>query len=224
MKKILLSFLLTATACFLLSLPLAGQEPLYRPRLTNDKNQSHHDFPMGVLSATGRLADGERAILVKDVGAEGAAAAGGLAVGDRILMMDGQQPSPFSMKTDAGLTGPQEALGQALERACASKPYQLILTVQRKEKILPLKITVPASDSFAVRFPGECPKSQRYLAAIADHLVATQRADGSWRPGVGGDADVLKAEVVREGPPARGHQHHVDVHGGLLAALGRLEL
>ena len=78
MKKILLSFLLTATACFLLSLPLAGQEPLYRPRLTNDKNQSHHDFPMGVLSATGRLADGERAILVKDVGAEGAAAAGGL--------------------------------------------------------------------------------------------------------------------------------------------------
>ena len=190
MKKTLLSFFLTAWACCLLSLPLAAQEPLYRPRLTNDKNQSHHDFPMGVLSATGRLADGERAILVKDVGAEGAAAAGGLAVGDRILMMDGQQPSPFSMKTDAGLTGPQEALGQALERACASKPYQLILTVQRGEKILPLKITVPASDSFAARFPGECPKSRRYLAAIADHLVATQRADGSWQPGVGGDADV----------------------------------
>ncbi len=190
MKKILLPFLLTAMACWLLSLPLAAQEALYLPRLTNDKNQSHHDFPMGVLSATGRLADGERAILVKDVGAEGAAAAGGLAVGDRILMMDGQQPSPFSMKTDAGLTGPQEALGQALERACASKPYQLILTVQRGEKILPLKITVPASDSFAARFPGECPKSRRYLAAIADHLVATQRADGSWQPGVGGDADV----------------------------------
>ena len=190
MKKILLPFLLTAMTCWLLSLPLAAQEALYRPRLTNDKNQSHHDFPMGVLSATGRLADGERAILVKDVGAEGAAAAGGLAVGDRILMMDGQQPSPFSMKTDAGLTGPQEALGQALERACASKPYQLILTVQRGEKILPLKITVPASDSFAARFPGECPKSRRYLAAIADHLVATQRADGSWQPGVGGDADV----------------------------------
>ena len=191
MKKLLLSLLVATTACWLLPPPrLAAQQALYRPRLTNDKNQSHHDFPMGVLSATGRLADGERAILVKDVGAGGAAASGGLLVGDRILTIAGQQPTPFSMKTDAGLTGPQETLGLALDQACGRKPHQLLLTVQRKEKALPLKITVPASDSFAASFPRKCPKSRKYLAAIAAHLVATQRQDGSWQPGVGGDADV----------------------------------
>ena len=191
MKKLLLSLLVATTACWLLPPPrLAAQQALYRPRLTNDKNQSHHDFPMGVLSATGRLADGERAILVKDVGAGGAAASGGLLVGDRILTIAGQQPTPFSMKTDAGLTGPQETLGLALDQACGRKPHQLLLTVQRKEKTLPLKITVPASDSFAASFPRKCLKSRKYLAAIAEHLVATQRKDGSWQPGVGGDADV----------------------------------
>ena len=191
MKKLLLSLLVATTACWLLPAPrLTAQQALYRPRLTNDKNQSHHDFPMGVLSATGRLADGERAILVKDVGAGGAAASCGLLVGDRILTIAGQQPTPFSMKTDAGLTGPQEALGLAIEQACSRKPHQLKLTVQRKEEALPLTITVPASDSFAASFPRNCPKSRKYLAAIADHLVATQRQDGSWQPGVGGDADV----------------------------------
>jgi hypothetical protein len=191
MKKMLLPLLVATIACWLLPAPrLSAQGPLYRPRLTNNKDQSFHDFPMGVLSATGRLADGERAILVKDVGADGAAAGGGLLVGDRIITIAGQQPGPFSMKTDAGLTGPQEALAVAIEQACANEPHQLQLTVGRKEKTISLTIALPASDSFAASFPRECPKSKKYLAAIADHLVATQRPDGSWQPGVGGDADV----------------------------------
>jgi hypothetical protein len=191
MKTILLPLLLVSTAYWLLPVPrLTAQEALYRPRLSNNKDQSFHDFPMGVLSATGRLADGERAILVKDVGSGGAAEKGGLLVGDRIVAIAGKKPSGFSMKTDAGLSGPQEALGLAIEQACASETHQLQLTVKRKEKTLPLKIVLPASPPFAVSFPRDCAKSTKYLAAIADHLVATQRQDGSWQPGVGGDADV----------------------------------
>ena len=155
MKKILLPILVASTACWLLLAPrLAAQQALYRPRLSNDKNQTHHDFPMGVLSATGRLADGDRAILVKDVGAGGAAARGGVLVGDRILTIAGKKPSSFSMKTDAGLSGPQEALGLALEQACASQTHQLQLTVQRNEKTLALTISLPASPPSAHLPPG----------------------------------------------------------------------
>ena len=43
---------------------------------------------MGVLSATGRLHDGEREILVRDVGKAGAAEKGDLKVNDRIISID----------------------------------------------------------------------------------------------------------------------------------------
>ena len=170
--------------------PPPHSQTLYRPKLVNNKSQEFHDFPMGVLSATGRLSNGERRILVMDIGKDGAAARGGLAVGDRIALIRGQRPAPFSMKTDAGLTGPQEALAAAIEQACATGPHQLQLSVLRKNKMIPIKITVPASAAFAASFPRNCAKRRKYLAGIARHLVATQRKDGSWQPGVGGDADV----------------------------------
>ncbi len=180
-------------ACFLGAIVLASNLPaqtLYRPKLVNNKTQQLHDFPMGVLSATGRLSNGDRAILVMDVGKDGAAFRGGLAVGDRIVSIAGKQPGPFSMKTDAGLSGPQESLAIALQQACATKPHQLQLLVDRKGSRIPLKVTVPASPPFAASFPKNCAKSRKYLSGIAKHLVATQRKDGSWQPGVGGDADV----------------------------------
>lgn len=180
-------------ACFLTTIFLASSlsaQTLYRPKLVNNKTQQLHDFPMGVLSATGRLSNGDRAILVMDVGKDGAALRGGLTVGDRIVSIAGKQPDPFSMKTDAGLSGPQEALAIAIQQACATKPHHLQLVVDRKGKTIPLKMTVPASAPFAQSFPRNCKKSQTYLAGIAKHLVATQRKDGSWQPGVGGDADV----------------------------------
>lgn len=165
-------------------------QTLYRPKLVNNKTQQLHDFPMGVLSATGRLSNGDQAILVMDVGKDGAAHRGGLTAGDRIVSIAGKQPAAFSMKTDAGLSGPQESLAVALQQACATKPHQLQLVVDRKGKTVPLKVTVPASIPFSQSFPRNCEKSQAYLAGIAKHLVATQRKDGSWQPGVGGDADV----------------------------------
>ena len=175
----------------LLASVLSAQENApYQPKLTNCKDQSFHDFPMGVLSATGRLADGDHEILVIDVGKGGAAERGGLKVGDRIVSIRGRRPGAFSMKTQTGLAGPQAQLGDALDEACAADAKHLLLDVRRNDESLPLQIAVPKSPAFAESFPDKCLKSKTYLASIADHLAATQRKDGSWKPGVGGDADV----------------------------------
>jgi len=122
-----------------LSSILAAQETApYRPKLTNSKSGATHDFPLGVLSATGRLKDGDRAILVIDVGKGGAADRGGLVAGDQIVAIRGRRPSLFSNKTDAGLAGPQTDLAVAIEQASADKSHRLQLTVKRKDKTIRL--------------------------------------------------------------------------------------
>ena len=169
-----------------------GVEP-YKPKLSDGKSPDFQDFPMGVLSATGRLHDGEKEIVVRDVGKGGLAESGGLQVGDRILSIDGRQPKAFSMVTDTALDGPQAALGEALEAACSSKTNVLQFQVRRGEKTIALKFKVPASPAFASTFPQKCPKRRKYFTGIVEHLVDVQREDGSWRPGVGGDAVVYTA-------------------------------
>ena len=49
-----------------------GTVSVYAPKLVNSKSGEHHDFPLGVLEATGRLTDGDRKILIMDVGKDGA--------------------------------------------------------------------------------------------------------------------------------------------------------
>jgi hypothetical protein len=166
-----------------------GEKP-YQPKLSDGKSPDFHDFPMGVLSATGRLHAGGKAIAVRDVGKGGVAESGGLQVGDRILSIGGKTPKSFSMSTDTGLEGPQEMLGKALETACSSKSNLLQLQVRRGEENVTVELKVPASPVFASSFPQKCPKSRKYFTGIVDHLVDVQRENGSWRPGVGGDADV----------------------------------
>lgn len=172
---------------------MAQNQVPYQPKFSNSKNGVIHDFPLGVLSATGRLSDGERAIVVMHVGKEGAADRGGLVVGDRIISISGRQSEEFSNTTDTGLIGPQTDLAVALEKACAEAPHRLWLGIQRALETVQLRIAVPSTPAFAEAFPHLCPKSTKYLAHIANHLAATQRADGSWQPGVGGDADVYAA-------------------------------
>ena len=170
-----------------------AKEVPYQPRLSNSKNGAVHDFPLGVLSATGRLVDGENSILVMHIGADGAADRGGLAVGDRIVAIRGKQPAPFSKSTDSGLEGPQTELAIALDQACAAVPARLRLAVQRGEETVQLTIPVPKSPAFVNSLPNRCAKSRKYIADIADYLAGTQQASGRWRPGVGGDADVYAA-------------------------------
>lgn len=167
-----------------------GETP-YKPKLSDGKSPDFHDFPMGVLSATGRLHDLEREIVILDVGKTGFAEQGGLRSGDRIISIDGKiSKKSFSMSTDTGLEGPQNLLGQALEAACASKNQILTMEVERNEKKISLEIKVPSSPAFASTFPQKCSKRRKYFFGIIKHLVETQLDNGSWRPGVGGDADV----------------------------------
>ena len=69
---------------------------------------SHHDFPLGVLEATGRLKDGEKEILIMDVRSTQKTGADGRR---SVMMIEGKTPDAFSKKTDTGLAGPQALLG-----------------------------------------------------------------------------------------------------------------
>jgi hypothetical protein len=176
-------------ACLLIASGLTAQS-VYKPKLVNSKTGEHHDFPLGVLEATGRLKDGDKEILIMDVGKGGAAQSGGLKVGDRVMMIEGKTSQPFSTKTDTGLEGPQALLGNSLDRKSASSKPVLSLRVRRESEQLSLSIDLPKSPSFSFSRPLACGKRKDYLAEIARHLVAVQEKNGRWKPGVGGDADV----------------------------------
>lgn len=51
--------------------------------------------------------------------------------GDRLTLIGGEVPLPFSKKTDTGLEGPQVLLGACLDSKAASKNRILSLRVRR---------------------------------------------------------------------------------------------
>ena len=108
------------TLAFLHAVPALGQAPYpyYAPKLQNSKDGEVHDFPLGVLSATGRLQHGATAIAVMDVGPDGPGQRGGLQVGDAIVAIEGKAMPPYSSELDAGLMGPQTVLATALDERC----------------------------------------------------------------------------------------------------------
>ena len=168
---------------------LAEDSP-YKPKLVNSKSGEHHDFPLGVLEATGRLEDGDREILIMDVGKGGAAELAGLKVGDRISKIENKIPDNFSKKTDTGLSGPQDLLGRSLDQKAGSSNSQLSIEVSRNQKTQKLNVPLPKSLPFSFSSPQSCSKRKGFLSAIATQLAGTQQVNGRWKPGVGGDADV----------------------------------
>jgi len=162
----------------------------YKPKLVNSKSGEHHDFPLGVLEATGRLKDGDRKILIMDVGVDGLAHRAGLQAGDRITKIESKIPDQFSKKTDTGLAGPQDLLGRSLDRKAAASNEPLLIEILRGEQSQQLKISLPKCRSFSFSNPQLCLKRKEYLSGIAEQLVNTQQSNGRWKPGVGGDADV----------------------------------
>ena len=175
--------------CLFFSSILCGQS-VYRPKLINSKNGDHHDFPLGVLEATGRLKDGDKEILIMDVGKGGTAEISGLLVGDRLVRIDEKYPKPFSKKTDSGLEGPQTLLGSSLNRNASLPNPLLSLEVRRESKLINLSVKLPSSQSFSLTVPITCLKRKKFLGDISKHLVNVQQKSGRWQPGVGGDADV----------------------------------
>ena len=207
-------FQFSVFACLLVASTVPGQS-VYKPKLVNSKSGEHHDFPLGVLEATGRLKDGEKEILVMDVGKGGAADTAGLKVGDRVMMIEGRTPDAFSTKTDTGLAGPQALLGNILDRKSASSKPILSLRVRRESEQLNLSIDLPKSPSFSFSRPLACPKRKDYLAEIARHLVEVQEKNGRWKPSRSAELGFSKSGAgkseslplpvtekrVRSGPP-----------------------
>lgn len=175
--------ILVSTVC----LAQTTRHAYYAPRLENSKSGEVHDFPLGVLSTTGRLTDGDRAILVRHVG-DGPGKAGGLQEGDRIVAASGKPWGPYSKQLDAGFTGPQAALATALDAGCAKQPPLVELTVLRNDKRTKLEIALPPSPRYAKSFPNDCPKADKYRNGAYQWIVDNQRANGSWPGHVAGDA------------------------------------
>ena len=198
---------LLAATLSLLAIPAIAAP--YQPKLKSSKDGSIHTFPLGVLGATGQLSDGESAILITDLAKEGVAAKAGLQVGDRLETIDGVRPEPFSKSTETGLAGPQAVLGKALDRAGAGALRSLKLGILRGEASKTLAVSLPAGAAFAKAFPSDCQKTDALVRGIAEYLVKTQRDNGSWKPGVGGDADVYTAAHCGMALLAAGDRKHV---------------
>ena len=91
LSSFLRSSLLLSWTGSLISFVVVGYgETPYQPKLSDGKSPDFHDFPMGVLSASGRLRDGEREIVVRDLGKGGVAEAGmSIAVAALLLLQTG---------------------------------------------------------------------------------------------------------------------------------------
>jgi hypothetical protein len=191
-------FLFGAAVAFSSLSPAFGQQtyPYYAPKLKNSKEGEVHDFPLGVLSATGRLRDRATAIEVLDVGVDGPGQLGGLQAGDAIVAIDGKGMTPYSTDLDAGLMGPQAALASALDTGCSLPEPKLKLTLIRDGKQLPLEIALPASPRYARSFPSQCPKAAAYRKAAYQWLIGHQRSDGTWPGHIGGDSPDYQVSYV----------------------------
>lgn len=186
------------TLAFLHLVPAVGQVPYpyYAPKLTNSKDGEVHDFPLGVLSATGRLQHGATAIVVMDVGADGPGQRGGLQVGDAIVAIEGKAMPPYSSELDAGLMGPQTVLATALDEGCARSEPKLKISVMRNGQQVPLDIVLPASPRYARTFPQQCQKAAAYRRAAYQWLLDNQRSDGTWPGHIGGDSPDYQVSYV----------------------------
>jgi hypothetical protein len=183
--------------------------PYYVPRLANSKTGDVHDFPMGVLSATGRLLHGGTTITVMDVGAGGPGEQGGLQVDDVIIAINGKKLSRHSQSLDAGLTGPQSSLATALDQGCSVKDPKIRLMVVRSGKPVPLEIELPAAPRFAANFPIRCEKSTAFREAAYQWLVDNQNRDGTWPGHIGGDSRDYQSAYVGLALLSSGNPEHL---------------
>ncbi len=179
----------------------------------DDKAGMVQDIPLGPLGGWARVRDGESEAEVTVVKPESPAARAGLLVGDRVFSAGGEGFPNHTKNIDAGGAGPEEELGQAIERAESSEGGELLLGVRRAEEELTLTIRVPRLGAYAEGFPAGCVKSRSFQDGICAQLVASQQADGRWRATTGISADRYTTALCGIALLGRGDPDHLEALG-----------
>lgn len=152
----------------------------------------HPRIPLGPMGAEADLTVDSPELVVKSVTAGSPASLAGLLTGDIILGVNGTTfehyvgGSSYSGDTLMGGEGSPRILGLAIDQAEGGNG-QLTLNVRRGNSDLNLTITLPTVGSFSPTFPYACQKSDALYSAVANRIIATQLADGTWPDGLGGD-------------------------------------
>lgn len=189
---------IATSAAWLAGIAIADDaDPFYDGKLENDKAGDVHDFLLGVLSAVGRVKHGDKEVVVRDVGAGGAADRAGLKAQDVITHVEAKPLLPYSKELDTGFQGPEGQLAAALDEKCAAKKPLLKLTLRRDGKPLPLDVALPPSPAFDKKaFPQKCAKAANLRQACREWLVKNQTEQGIWPGHIGGDSREYQAATV----------------------------
>jgi len=179
----------------------------------DDKAGNVQDIPLGPLGGAVRVRHGEVEAEVTAVKEGSPAARAGLLVGDRLFAVDGEGFPEHTKNIDAGGAGPEEELGDAIERAEASDEGALTLGVRRGEEELALAVRIPRLGAYAEGFPTGCVKSRSFYDGVCSQLVASQSADGRWRATTGISADRYTTALCGIALLGRGNPDHLDALG-----------
>ena len=142
-------------------------------------------FPLGILGGRGEVTAGSNLLKLVALHEKSPAAEAGLQTGDRISGIDGVTFKPHSNNIDDGGSGPQRALGEALDDVASRKQDDqrtILLNVVRGEGEQELVIRCLLPHRAGVL---DQKGRAQLLERAAQHLRKTQRPAGHWDAPVG---------------------------------------
>lgn len=149
--------------------------------------QHQEIFPLGPLGGLAKVVEAEVFAELTAVDEGGPLARAGLVVGDRIVAVGGMPFVAHTRRIDDGGTGPQRALGEAVDDAMGSVEevgaVAVTVTVARDDQALDLHLALPVRPALGAADPGAARRALR--SAAAAQLLAAQRDDGGLRSRVG---------------------------------------
>jgi hypothetical protein len=187
----------------------------------DDKAGNDQNIPLGPLGGWVRVRHGESDAEVTAVKQESPAARAGLLVGDRVFSAGGEDFPIHTKNIDAGGAGPEEELGNAIERAESGERGELTLGVRRGEEEMELAVRIPLLGAYAEGFPAGCVKSRSFQDGICAQLVASQQADGRWKATTGISADRYTTALCAIALLGRGDPDHLEALGRAAEFLAR---
>jgi hypothetical protein len=167
-------------------------------------------FPLGPLGGTAAVTAGEARAVLVEVEAGGLLAEAGLREGDALVAVGAEPFVPHSAAVDAGGSGPQRALGEAVDRAGDGSDdgagRRLVLGFERDGVGAEVGLVLPPRPAFGGPRRAEARAGLRRAAAA--QLLASRHADGFWDSPVGLTGDrVITAwallALLAHGDPAQ---------------------